>query len=240
MAQAINSILVILVSLALLIAGSGLLGTLLAVRMTMEGFQTQFIGPILAFHSLGFVIGTRSAVGIIRRVGHIRSFAAFAAIASCSALLHPMEVNGFAWAALRMVTGFCSAGLMMVMESWINDRTSNEMRGTIMAFYMATNYLAQGAGQFTQLVSTLTVVKGAGEDVKLSPGLASAAAALQAAGENTVYFRFRQWYAELHDEVAAATGQLMNGRLTPKAWAERIQRKSDQIKQDSSVKKFQR
>lgn len=149
MAQAINSILVILVSLALLIAGSGLLGTLLAVRMTMEGFQTQFIGPILAFHSLGFVIGTRSAVGIIRRVGHIRSFAAFAAIASCSALLHPMEVNGFAWAALRMVTGFCSAGLMMVMESWINDRTSNEMRGTIMAFYMATNYLAQGAGQFT-------------------------------------------------------------------------------------------
>nr|PZN43265.1 MAG: carbohydrate ABC transporter, N-acetylglucosamine/diacetylchitobiose-binding protein [Actinomycetota bacterium] len=106
--------------------------------------------------------------------------------------------------------------------------------------YMRAMLSKQGAGQFTELVSTLTVVKGAAEGRKLSPGLASASAALKAAGDNTVYFRFRQWYAELHDEVAAATGQLMSGRLTPQAWSERIQRKAEQIKRDDSVKKFQR
>jgi len=122
-------------------------------------------------------------------------------------------------------------------EYFVSAKSKNPRAGME---YMRAMLSKQGAGQFTELVSTLTVVKGAGEGGDLSPGLASAAAALKAAGTNTVYFRFRQWYAELHDEVAAATGQLMNGRLTPKAWAERIQRKSDQIKQDSSVKKFQR
>jgi MFS family permease len=148
MAQTLQSILVILVSLALLIAGTSLLGTLLAVRMSIEGFPHGIIGPILAFHSLGFVLGTLYAAPIIRRVGHIRSFAALAAIACVAALLHPMYVTALTWAGLRVVIGFCSAGLMMVMESWINDRTSNTLRGSIMATYMATTYLAQGSGQF--------------------------------------------------------------------------------------------
>lgn len=149
MVQTFRSITVILVSLALLISGSSMLGTLLAVRMSIEGFAHQWIGPILAFHSVGFVAGTLYAAGIIRRVGHIRSFAAFAAIACVSTLAHPLYIDEISWAALRAVTGFCSAGLMMVMESWINDRASNEIRGTIMATYSATSYLAQGSGQFT-------------------------------------------------------------------------------------------
>lgn len=149
MADAFRSITVILVSLALLISGSSMLGTLLAVRMSIEGFAHQSIGPILAFHSLGFVAGTLYCARIIRRVGHIRSFAAFAAVACVAALAYPLYINGAAWAALRAVSGLCGAGLMMVMESWINDRTSNELRGRIMATYSATSYLAQGGGQFT-------------------------------------------------------------------------------------------
>lgn len=100
MAGAFRSIYVIFISLALFISGSSLLGTLLAVRMSIEGFPAQWIGPILAFYSLGFVLGTLYAVGIIRRVGHIRSFAAFAAIACITTLAHPLWINGYAWAAL--------------------------------------------------------------------------------------------------------------------------------------------
>lgn len=148
MAGAIRSIYVIFISLALFISGSSMLGTLLAVRMSIEGFPAQWIGPILAFYSLGFVLGTLYAVGIIRRVGHIRSFAAFAAIACITTLAHPLWVNGYAWAALRLLMGFCGAGLVMVMESWINDRISNDIRGTIMAVYSITSNLAQGGGQF--------------------------------------------------------------------------------------------
>lgn len=121
-------------------------------------------------------------------------------------------------------------------EYFVSARSANPRAGME---YLRAMLSKEGAGRFTEMVSTLTVVQGA-EGRDLSPGLRSAAAALKAAGDNTVYFRFRQWYAELHDEVAAATGQLMNGRLTPDAWAERIQRKSDRLKNDSSVKKFQR
>lgn len=149
MGQALRSIYVILVSLALFTAGSSLLGTLLGVRMAMEGFSHQSIGPILAFYSFGFVIGTLYLVRVIRRVGHIRSFAAFAAVACIVTLAHPLWINGFAWGALRAIMGFCGAGLVMVMESWINDRASNQIRGTIMATYAATSNLAQSGGQFT-------------------------------------------------------------------------------------------
>jgi N-acetylglucosamine transport system substrate-binding protein len=106
--------------------------------------------------------------------------------------------------------------------------------------YMRGMLSKQGAGQFMELVSSLTIVKGAGQGRTLKPGLKSASDALDAAGPNKVGFRFRQWYVELHDEVAAASGQLMNGRLTPGAWAERIQKKAAEIKNDSSVKKYQR
>jgi MFS family permease len=150
MAQALRSIYVILVSLALFTAGSSLLGTLLSVRMSIEGFSHQSIGPILAFYSLGFVVGTLYLVKIIRRVGHIRSFAAFAAIACIATLAHPLWVNSIAWGALRAIMGFCGAGLVMVMESWINDRASNQSRGTIMATYAATSNLAQSGGQFSR------------------------------------------------------------------------------------------
>ncbi|NLO79692.1 MAG: MFS transporter [Xanthomonadaceae bacterium] len=148
MTQALRSIYVILVSLALFTAGSGMLGTLLGVRMAIEGFSHHSIGPILACYSFGFVLGTLYMVRVIRRVGHIRSFAAFAAIACISALAHPLWIDGVFWALLRAVTGFCGAGLVMVMESWINDRASNQIRGTIMATYAATSNLAQSSGQF--------------------------------------------------------------------------------------------
>ena len=98
----------------------------------------------------------------------------------------------------------------------------------------------EAAGKYVELVSTPSVVKGAAEGLQLKPGLTSANAMLSAAGDNTTYFRFRQWYLPMHDEVAAATGQLMNGRLTVEKWIERIEKKAADIKADSSVKKFTR
>ncbi|MEU4831856.1 N-acetylglucosamine/diacetylchitobiose ABC transporter substrate-binding protein [Streptosporangium sp. NPDC023615] len=106
--------------------------------------------------------------------------------------------------------------------------------------YMRAMLSKEGAGEFMELVSTLTVVKGAGEGRALKPGLKSASAALTAAGDNAVWFLFRKWYAELHDEVAAASGQLMSGKLSVAEWADRAQRKADALKADSSVKKFTR
>ncbi|MFC4588481.1 N-acetylglucosamine/diacetylchitobiose ABC transporter substrate-binding protein [Sphaerisporangium corydalis] len=122
-------------------------------------------------------------------------------------------------------------------ESFVAARSANPRAGME---YMRAMLSKDGAGRFTELVSTLTIVNGAAEGRTLKPGLQSAAAALKTAGEHVTYFRFRQWYQELHDEVAAATGQLMAGRLKVGEWADRIQRKSDEVKSDTSVKKFTR
>ncbi|GAA0945497.1 N-acetylglucosamine/diacetylchitobiose ABC transporter substrate-binding protein [Nonomuraea longicatena] len=106
--------------------------------------------------------------------------------------------------------------------------------------YLRAMLSVKAAGQFMQMVSTVPTVKGAGEGLELSTGVKSAADAYAAAGDNTVYFRWNAWYLQLKDESAAATGELMSGRITPDKFLERMQKKADEIKADSSIKKYKR
>jgi MFS family permease len=148
MAKVIVTISALLLGFALLTLGQGLFGTLLAVRMIHEQFPTAIIGLIQSAYYLGFALGTLLCSSAIQQVGHVRAFSAFAAIATCSALLHALFVTPLLWALLRIVTGFSCAGLFMVTESWLNAKTANEIRGQIFSFYMILNYLGLGAGQF--------------------------------------------------------------------------------------------
>jgi MFS family permease len=131
----------------LLVLGSGLLGILIPVRATLEGFPTVTIGLFGTAYYVGFVAGCARVPGVLGRVGHIRAFAAFAAVAASAALAHALLVNVAAWIALRVVAGFCFAGLYTVIESWLNDRTPNGARGRVMAAYMAVNMGAVTAGK---------------------------------------------------------------------------------------------
>jgi N-acetylglucosamine transport system substrate-binding protein len=106
--------------------------------------------------------------------------------------------------------------------------------------YLRAMLSKKAAGEFSEMVKTVTVVKGAGEGRRLSPGAASATEAFAGAGANIVYYRWQSWYAQLKDEAIAATGELMTGGLKPDAYLERLQKKSDEIKNDSSIKKYQR
>ena len=106
--------------------------------------------------------------------------------------------------------------------------------------YLRAMLSKKAAGEFSKLVRTVSVVKGAGEGLELSPGVKSATAALAAAGTNTVFYLWRVWYAQLNDEAVAATGELMTGGLTPDKYLERMQKKADEIKNDSSIKKYRR
>lgn len=106
--------------------------------------------------------------------------------------------------------------------------------------YLRAMLSKKASGDFSELVRTVSVVKGAGEGRELSPGAKSATAAIAAAGANTVYYRWKTWYAQLHDEAVAATGQLMTGGVTPEEYVQRLQKKADEIKNDSSIKKYKR
>lgn len=148
MHQLVISLTAMFASLALLIAGSSLLGTLLSVRLSIEGFSPVAVGLVLVFHSVGFVIGTRLVTRVIRRVGQIRSFAAFAAVGCAAALIHPMYVDGVLWSLLRVLTGFCFAGLIVVLESWISGRATNTTRGALLGIYQVVYFSSAALGQF--------------------------------------------------------------------------------------------
>jgi MFS family permease len=137
----------LLFSAAIMIMGNGLFGTLLAVRMDLDGFDVGTIGFVLAFYAGGFALGTLICPRIVLLVGHIRTFAAFAAIASAAALFHALWVDPIVWAALRLVTGISMAVLFTIIESWLNARAVNAVRGRVMSSYMAVNYTAFGLSQ---------------------------------------------------------------------------------------------
>ena len=147
MLETIRSIFSLLLSYSLLLLANGLFNTLISVRTKLENFPTEIIGVISACHFVGLLFGANWAIKIVWRVGHIRAFAAFASLMSITALAPVLWVNPYTWMVLRMATGFCMAGMIMVTESWLNARSVRENRGQIMALYMISNYLAAGSGQ---------------------------------------------------------------------------------------------
>ncbi|MBT8437809.1 MAG: MFS transporter, partial [Gammaproteobacteria bacterium] len=148
MFKTLGTVASLLLSYGLLLLANGLFSTLLAVRTQVEGFSSTTVGFIVASYFFGLLLGGLFAGRAVTRVGHIRSFAAFASFVSISALLHPLFVTPIAWMMLRMLAGFCMAGMIMVTESWLNEAASNKTRGQVLSFYMITNYFAAGCGQF--------------------------------------------------------------------------------------------
>lgn len=147
MARSLANVISLFASMALLILGNGLLGVLLSVRLELEAFSTASIAVVLGVYSFGFIAGTVLLEPVIQRVGHIRSFAAFAALYCAAILAFPLWVSVTGWVLLRLVTGFCLAGLTLVMESWLNGRATVENRGRLLSVYMVVFFLAAASGQ---------------------------------------------------------------------------------------------
>ena len=106
----------ILLGFGILMLGDGLQGTLLAVRADQEGFSATLTGLIMSTFYLGFLCGSILTPRITLKVGHIRVFAAFAAISSAAILIHAVFVTVPVWIAMRLISGFCFAGLYIVAE----------------------------------------------------------------------------------------------------------------------------
>jgi MFS family permease len=132
---------------AFLLAASGLHGLLLPLRGQLEGFSTASLGFMGTAWAIGFVAGCIFAPRIVRRAGHVRAFGAFAASAAIIALLTGLMIDPLVWIVLRACTGFMMAGAFMVIESWLNERASNENRGTVFGLYMMVTYASIMVGQ---------------------------------------------------------------------------------------------
>ena len=147
MIQTFGPIAALLLSAALLLTGHGLQVALLPVRADLSGFATLELGILGAAYFLGFAAGCLIGTRVIRRVGHIRAFAAMVCLASTMALAHAMVETPVFWWICRAITGLCLAVLFMVIESWLNTRSTNENRGRVFSVYVIITLTMVSAGQ---------------------------------------------------------------------------------------------
>ncbi len=138
----------LLLGIALLMIGVGALSTILAFRMGEGGLPSSVVGVVTSMYFVGLVLGTGYCHRLIGNVGHIRAFAALGSLMSAATLAHALTPDPWVWAGLRFIVGFCTVGMFMCTESWLNEKSSNEIRGQVFSLYQAVLYLGQGAGQF--------------------------------------------------------------------------------------------
>jgi len=148
MIQILASVFSLLLGAGILVVGNSLLGIVLPVRMGIEHVPEFQSGLVMSAYYLGFVIGSSQIQLLIRRAGHIRAFAALAAVLTAAAMVHALIFDVWVWGAMRVVAGFCLAGLYAIIESWLNVKSSNENRGQVLSIYVVTIYTASFGGQF--------------------------------------------------------------------------------------------
>lgn len=136
MFQVLSSSWALLLGMFMLMIGNGLQGTLLGLRGEYEGFSTFEMSLVMSAYFVGFLFASRVAPEMLRRVGHVRVFAALGSTISAVLILYPALTEPWAWILGRVVIGFCFCGVYITAESWLNDAANNENRGKALSLYM--------------------------------------------------------------------------------------------------------
>ncbi|MGK0186304.1 MAG: MFS family permease [Verrucomicrobiales bacterium] len=138
----------LLLGMLFLMIGNGLHGTLLGIRGALEGFSPTTMSYVMSGYFLGFLGGSQLAPKMIRRVGHVRTFAALGSLASAIFILLPVFPDPILWTIMRVLIGFCFSGIYVVAESWLNDAATNETRGQALSAYVMVQMIGIVSAQF--------------------------------------------------------------------------------------------
>ncbi|WP_434697061.1 MFS transporter [Pseudomonas sp. Z1-14] len=131
----------------MMLIGSGLLSTYLALRLAADNVDSLWVGALMAANYFGLVLGGKIGHRLIARVGHIRAYSACAGIVGAAVLGHGL-VNWLpAWIVLRMIVGLGMMCQYMVIESWLNEQAEAKQRGVVFSGYMIASYLGLVLGQ---------------------------------------------------------------------------------------------
>ena len=142
----------LLLGMLFLQLGNGLQGTLLSVRGELENFSTFEMSVVMSAYFAGFLGASRLVPDLIRRVGHVRVFAALASFISAILILYPLLVNPWVWTGGRVIIGFCFCGVYITAESWLNNAATNENRGKLLSSYMVVQMAGIVAAQLLLLI----------------------------------------------------------------------------------------
>lgn len=142
------SVRTLLIAIFMLMAGSGFLSTLIAVRLELAGASALMIGVVGTAYFAGLMAGSLRVPALIGRIGHIRAFAACVTVFSASGLAYALLREPIWWSVLRFTDGVAMAGVFVCLESWLNRQAAPQSRSMILAAYMIFLYGGQAAGQF--------------------------------------------------------------------------------------------
>ena len=124
---------------------NGFFGTYISLRVAIEGFDVP--GLVLSAYFAGFTLGAFLCGRIIERIGHIRAYAAFAALVAAAVAIMPLLIGSLAWVILRAIVGFGCAGIFVTTESWLTAKALPSERGRVFSIYMVGTFLALALGQ---------------------------------------------------------------------------------------------
>ncbi len=148
MLKLLKSITAPLLSLAIVMVAVGLFSTFVPLRLALDGHSPFIIGGVTAAYFAGLVVGSLKTESFIARVGYIRTFAALASLTSAISIIMGMIIRPYLWICLRFAMGAFTAGIFIVIESWLLMVGGTDRKGTILALYMIAFYAAQSGGQF--------------------------------------------------------------------------------------------
>jgi len=147
MLKVLGSTWALLLGMLLLMLGNGMQGTLLGIRGAIEDFSTTQMSIVMSCYFVGFLFGSRMAPEMIRRVGHVRVFAALGSMISAVLILYAAAPHWVAWALMRVVIGFSFSGVYITAESWLNNASTNENRGQALSLYLIVQMIGIIAAQ---------------------------------------------------------------------------------------------
>ncbi|MFL0355970.1 MFS transporter [Erythrobacter sp. GH1-10] len=142
------SVRTLLAAIFLLMAGSGFLSTLIAVRLEQSGASALTIGIVGTAYFGGLMAGSLRVPAMIAQIGHIRAFAACVTVFSASSLAYALALDPITWSLLRFIDGVAIAGVFVCLESWLNRQAAAQSRSMVLAAYMVFLYGGQALGQF--------------------------------------------------------------------------------------------
>lgn len=142
--KAVQPVVPVLLGIILIEGALGIVGAVMGIQMAARNVSTFLIGIVFSAYFIGFLAGSLTCERLINRVGHIRAFGVFAVLSAIATLLLAITDNIYAWIAFKVVTGYAIAGAFVVIESWLNDKASEDNRGRIFAVYMLVSWGASG------------------------------------------------------------------------------------------------
>jgi len=142
----------LLAAVGMVVVGVGLLFSVMGIRAHLAAFSSLTLGLVMSAYYVGFLLGSHLCPPLIRRIGHIRAFAAMASMASTVPILHAIWVNPWYWGGLRLLTGLCVMGMYVVIESWLNTAAPSNQRGKVFGAYMVVCSVAGAVGQWLILL----------------------------------------------------------------------------------------